>query len=148
MLRKGRSGSVGDVEESIHYSESCPGTKGFRNKRHNDIRDLLSKLIKKRYPLLNFETLKLEEYVGVLEDGTGARADITWHCEAEKVMIDIMCIDVGCLGYVDPPVRSYLTVGKASLVAEAMKRAHYKRVVRPAKLNENSAIPFIVEALL
>ena len=133
------------LREPFH-GMSCPGTKGFRNKRHNDIRDLSSKLIKKRYPLLNFETLKLEEYVGVLEDGTGVCADITWQCEAEKVIIDIMCIDVGCLGYVEPPVRSYLIVGKASLVAEAKKRAHYKRVVRPAKLNDNSIIPFIVEA--
>ena len=133
------------LKEPFH-GMSCPGTKGYRTKRHNDIRDLLNKLIKKRNPHLTAATLKLEDEVGFQADGTGVRADITWQCEAEKLIIDIMCIDVGCLGYVGPPIRSYLAVGNASVHAEGRKRAHYKKVVTPVRLSENAVIPFIVEA--
>ena len=128
------------------HGMSCTGTKGFRTKRHNDIRDLLLKLIKKRYPNLTNDTLKLEEYVGFDAEDVGFKADITWQCEAEKVIVDLMCIDVGCASYTKPPTRSYLAVENAARYAEGIKRLHYKRVIRPVKLNDNSVIPFIIEA--
>lgn len=133
------------LQEPFH-GMSCAGTKGFRNKRHNDIRDLLHRLLKKRYPQLNLDTLRLEEIIGFEEDGSGVKADIVWQCEAEKVIIDIMVIDVGCLKYVTAAVKGHLTVGRSALHAEGGKRARYKKVVTPAKLNDNSVIPFIVEA--
>ena len=128
------------------HGMSCPGTKGFRTKRHNEIRDLLFRLIKKRYPLLTNVMLKLEDNVGSFADGHMIRADITWQIEAEKVIVDLVCIDVGCVQYIKPPTRSYLSSERAALHAEKVKRDHYAKVVVPARLSANSVIPFVVEA--
>jgi hypothetical protein len=128
------------------HGMSCPGTKGFRTKRHNEIRDLLFRLIKKRYPLLTNVLLKLEDNVGSFADGHMIRADITWQIEAEKVIVDLVCIDVGCVQYIKPPTRSYLSSERAALHAEKVKRDHYAKVVVPTRLNSNSVIPFVVEA--
>ena len=133
------------LSEPFH-GMSCSGTRGYRTRRHNEIRDLLFKLIKKRYPLLTNEFLKLEDYVGSIRDGTQVRADITWVLEAEKVVVDLVCIDVGCSLYIKAPTRSFLSSERAALHAEKGKRDHYARVVEPARLNANSIIPFVIEA--
>ena len=118
---------------------------GYRTRRHNEIRDLLFRLIKKRHPLLTNEFLRLEDYVGSLTDGTQVRADITWVVEAEKVVVDLVCIDVGCTLYIKAPTRSFLSSERAALHAEKGKREH-ARVVDPARLNATSIIPFVVQA--
>lgn len=134
------------LEEPFH-GMSCANTKGYRTKRHNEIRDLLFKLVKKRYPAVTPQQLQVEANVGQYAGGErGVRADITWVHEAEKLIIDIMVIDPGCQTYVKHPVLSFQSNERAAVWAENIKRNHYSKVVIPAKLNAHSVIPFIVEA--
>jgi hypothetical protein len=134
------------LEEPFH-GMSCANTKGYRTKRHNEIRDLLFKLVKKRHPAVTPQQLQVEANVGQYAGGErGVRADITWVHEAEKLIIDIMVIDPGCQTYVKPPVLSFQSNERAAVWAENIKRNHYSKVVIPAKLNAHSVIPFVVEA--
>ena len=134
------------LEEPFH-GISCANTKGYRTKRHNEIRDLLYRLVKRRHPALTPQQLQVEAEVGQHEGGErGVRADITWVHEAEKLIIDIMCIDPGCQTYVKFPVLSFQSNERAAVWAENIKRTHYSKVIIPARLSAHSVIPFVVEA--
>ena len=132
------------------HGMSCAHNKGFRNRRHNDIRDLLYKLIKRRYPTLTPAQLELETIVGQAPDREGAlrevKGDVIWWSEGEKLIIDIMCIDVGCKTYLEPPVSSYQSAERAAVHAEDVKRRNYARVTVPAPIRPACVLPFIVEA--
>jgi Reverse transcriptase (RNA-dependent DNA polymerase) len=136
-----------DPLEYPFHAMSCSLTKGFRNKRHNDIRDLLFKLLKKRFPALSNESLKLEPLVGQYEGGErDVRADILWIDQADRVIIDIACVDPGCTQYLEAPVESWKSEDKAAQRMESVKRKHYSKVVLPAPLPANSVYPFVLEA--
>jgi hypothetical protein len=126
---------------------SCSLNKGFRTKRHNDIRDLLYALLKRRFPALTNESLKLEPLVGQFEGGErDVKADILWIHQAAMIVIDIACVDPGCQQYLEAPVESWRTEDKAALRMEFVKRQHYSKVALPARLPVNSVYPFVVEA--
>jgi Reverse transcriptase (RNA-dependent DNA polymerase) len=129
------------------HGMSCALTKGYRNRRHNDIRDLLYKLLRKRFPALGPEQLMVEPYVGQTEGGIrDIRADIVWIDEAEKLIIDIACVDPGCAAYVKAPVLAWSGIDRAAGWMEIKKREHYAKVVLPLPLPANSIYPFVIEA--
>jgi hypothetical protein len=138
---------VYDPIEFPFHAMSCSLNKGFRTKRHNDIRDLLYALLKRRFPALTNESLKLEPLVGQFEGGErDVKADILWIHQAAMVVIDIACVDPGCQQYLEAPVESWRTEDKAALRMEFVKRQHYSKVALPARLPVNSVYPFVVEA--
>ena len=129
------------------HGMSCALTKGFRNRRHNDIRDLLYKLLRKRFPHLTPEQLMVEHYVGQTANSENqVRADIVWVDEAEKLIIDIACVDPGCAAYIKDPVLSWTGKDRAAGWMELQKRKHYAKVLLPAPLPPNSVYPFVLEA--
>jgi hypothetical protein len=136
-----------DPAEFPFHAMSCALNKGFRTKRHNDIRDLLYALLRKRFPALSNESLKLEPFVGQFEGGErDVKADIIWIDQAAKVIIDIACVDPGCEQYLVAPVESWRNEDKAAQRMEFVKRQHYSKVALPARLPVNSVYPFVVEA--
>ena len=136
-----------DPLEYPFHAMSCSLTKGFRTKRHNDIRDLQFKLLRKRFPALPNKSLKLEPLVGQYEGGErDVRADILWIDQADRVIIDIACVDPGCTQYLEAPVESWKSEDKAAQRMESVKRKHYCKVVLPAPFPANSVYSFVLEA--
>lgn len=134
-----------DPLEYPFHAMSCSLNKGFRTRRHNDIRDLLFKLLRKRNPDLSNDSLKLEFVVGQTEGGEReVRADIFWRDEAANVIIDIACVDPGCHQYLQ--WESFKEADAAARYMEWVKHQHYKKVVLPARLPVNSVYPFVIEA--
>lgn len=79
-------------------------------------------------------------------DAVDVKGDVTWVDEGERLVIDIMCIDVGCTHYLGHPCQSYQAVGRAAVHAEEIKRKHYTKVVLPVPIRAACVFPFIVEA--
>lgn len=59
-----------DLLEEPFHGMSCSHNKSFRNRRYNDIRDLLFKLIKKRSPTLTPAHLERSWGRGLMQTGT------------------------------------------------------------------------------
>ena len=135
------------------HGMSCSLTRGLRTLRHNAIRDILHKLIRKTNPsALLPGRLELEPWVGrhaaekeePVGFGREVRADILWVDEAERVIIDIACVDPGCATYLDL-ADSYNQKDGAAVHMQITKAKHYAKVVNP-RLAPNSVFAFVVEA--
>jgi hypothetical protein len=142
---------VYDARTEAFHALSCPLNKGLRTRRHNELRNLLFQLLRKRNPTAGEGELDMEVVIGstaptVARPAQDVRADIRWVCEAETLAIDIACVDPGAQTYLAPPSLSASTRDGAAAKMERQKYAHYAKVVLPAPVPANSVLPFVIEA--
>jgi hypothetical protein len=137
------------AEDSLH-ALSCGLNKGFRNIRHDSIRNKLYQLIKRLNPGITQTHLSMEYVVGQIDTGDGdpcsARTDIKYVKGADTFFIDVVIADPAASAYQVAPTLSHLTRDGAASRCERTKRQHYARVNTPAPLLDRSVIPFAIEA--
>jgi hypothetical protein len=160
ILGHGPTNSPSDVprlctcNKIIHFKNEplhailCPSHAGSWTLRHNDIRDLLCKLLRKAHPDC---PLQLEALVGKTNpDQHGAVrevfSDITLAMGTETLLIDVAVVSPGGSVYLQYPTLSSINQDGASKHKEQSKRSHYGRIAAPHTPAPNSVIPFVLES--
>ena len=132
-------------EEPFH-GISCALNQSLRTFCHTDILDLLFTLLKKRFPAAD---IGKERIVGQMNPVDGiahsVRADIVAKVGPITYYIDVSTADPGCRKAMSGAPSSVTNGDAAAKAREVTKRAHYGKVVAPARLPAEAIIPFVIE---
>jgi hypothetical protein len=112
---------------------------------HNDIRDLLCKLLRKAHPNCPLQLEALVVKTNPDQHGTVREvfSDITLEMGTETLLIDVAVVGPAYLQY---PTLSSINQDGASKHKEQSKRWHYGRIAAPHTPVPNSVIPFVLES--
>ena len=135
-----------DLATNPLHGISCFLNNFKRKWAHTDLLDEVYRLISKRYP--NAPKAKEVEVGRTAPDMNGAThaviADIVVTIHTTRYIIDVTIVDPGCQKSLTS--LSHVNQDAAAKRKELTKKAHYRRVVTPARLQEGSIVPFVVEA--